>query len=557
MSTDNCQPNPESISGRFNERVQRKAQVEANAAAAATETRNNAAEIKRFVQRKREFKKQKDSCKKKSSGGRKKPKLKFCICPCCNPLNKIFDKIAGRNFFTIPFTTFKIPRFDHLIEKIPTFDQNRREGEKCGACNGTRKITDPTDDSAKYSKVADKVKENAGKIMEREAKLGLGGARTTIIQGNDTLLVGLGFNDNQTYEVAPDTSIAPAMRGNKVPQQGGIKVNTVVGKQGGIAWPQQVGSYTIKCANKFNMIAGAGGITLATHGPLTFSAGITKFVGPQISIGCSSGPLTLEGDSVNITGKAVTLTPTSGTLFVKGSIANTGNITTQGHAHFESVSFPKAACVGVTKSTYTGKANPDVLQTQPALWGASAVKGAVTDLKAFYQSVPMDSKTAAFRVQSPQETKNIGSRVSNIAGLSLPWEPNPTGYVLPGTKISLDGTCPCNEGGKASGIITGNTTHLVPIHNIPHAHGIPEMMHKHEIQLPDIDYTSDSPQTLRDKTITSAQESGVPADPTRDTQTRKSEVLRTGVEFIAAKQVEATKMIHQGVSRLSQLRNLV
>ena len=542
MSTEDCKPNPNSLAGRLDQ-TNWESQQKLNDAASA---KMEAAALKQYAKSKKEFAKKKNAGKTKaSSGGKKKPKKKFCVCPCCSPLNKVLDKVAGKNFFTIPFTTFKIPRFDHLKELVPAFDQNRRPGEKCQACGGSKKIEDPTDDSSKYQQAAETIQQKSSQIMEQEAKLGLGGARTTIVQGNDTLFVGLGFNENQTYEVAPDSGIAPAMRGNKIPQQGGMKVNTVVGKQGSLAWPQQVGNYTIKCANKFSMIAGAGGVTIATPGPLTFSSGIMKITGPQISIGCNSGPLTLEGDSVTLTGKAITVTPTGGTLFVKGSIANTGNITTQGHAHFESVSFPKAACVGVTKSTYTTIANPDVLQTQGAAYGVKALKATATDLKAFYQSVPMDGKTSAFRLQSPKEQKNISNRMSNLASLTKPWETDVTGYILPGTAVQINASrCPCNYGGPASGPIIGTFSALVPLHNLPHVHGIPEMQHKHDITLPDMDYTADSAQALREKTITNVQESGVPADPTRDTQTRTTEAKRVGTEFVAAKAVEATKMFH-------------
>lgn len=552
MSTDNCKPDP----------LDPNTWTQAELEAARNSARMSVAELKRYAAQKKAFAQAKLKCKTKVSSGKgsAKKKKKFCICPCCSPLNRILDKISGKNYYTIPFTNFKIPRFDHLIEKTNTFDQNRRPGEKCTACGGKRKIEDPTDDSDKYQQVAQQVQQNAENIMKQEAKLGLGGARTTIVQGNDTLFVGLGFNENQTYEVVTDGGIAPAMRGNKVPQQGGIKVNAVVGKQGSIAWPQQVGNYTIKCANKFNMIAGSGGVTIATPGPLTFSAGITKFTGPQISIGCLSGPLTLEGDSVNITGKTITLTPNSGTVFVKGSIANTGNVTTQGHAHFESVSFPKASCVGVTKSTYQGVANPDVFQTRGAAWGKKAVQGAITDLKGFYQAVPTDGKTSSFRIQSPAEQKNVAARMSMMPKLSKPWEDIPTGYILPGTAVKIQGsvklnaTCPCNYGGQASGavngsgLINGKFVALVPLRNVPHVHAIPEMVHKHDIVLPDMDYTADSAQSLRDKTITNSQESGIPADPTRDTQTRTAEARRTTVEFQASKQLQTVRTKHQKVT---------
>lgn len=510
-------------------------------------------DARNLAREKKEFNKRKNECKEKADkGGKKKPKKRFCICPTCSPLNMVLDKISGKNFFTLPFSNFKVPRPEALVEKSPTFDQNRREGEVCGSCEGTKKITDPTDDSAKYQEVAQKIEEKSEKIMEQEAKLGLGGARTTYIQGNDALFVGLGFNNNQTYEVVPDSNIAPTMKGGKIPQQNSTKVNTVVGKQGATAWPQGVGNYMIKCANKFNLLAGAGGVTIATPGPLTFSSGILKFVGPQITIGCASGPLTLEGNSVNVSGKTIALTPTGGEVFVKGNISNTGNVTCQGHAHFESVSFPKGSCVGVTKSTYTALANPDVLQTTNAAWAKAAVTGATTEMKALAQSIPMDSKSSAFRSQTPGEAQNKGNRAKAQAKLAAFVEyaqgtpMNGTAFILPGTSIQMNGTNPCNLGGIAGGVISGTTIALIPVHNVPHAHSIPEMMHKHEILLPDLDYTADSAQALRDKTINPNQESGVPADPTKDTQTRTDEVKRTQVELNSAKQLASTSASHKG-----------
>ena len=463
-----------------------------------------------------------------------KPKQRKIKCPTCGIGNKVKDKIGGKNYFTIPFTDFKVPRFDHLIDKVAGFDDNRRDGEVCGACGGSKEIVDVTDDSAKYQAAAQKIEKNSEKIMEREAKMGLGGTRTTIIQGSDLLFVGLGFNNNKTYETMPGGSIAPTMKGGKIPQQNATPVNAVVGKQGTLAWPQQVGNYTIKCANSFNLLAGAGGITIATPGPLTFSAGMLKFTGPQLSLGCSNGPLTLEGESVNITGKAVSVTPTGGELFVKVNINNTGNMTVQGHAHFESMSFAKASCVGITKSTFMAKANPDVLQTQPATWGAKAVASALLDLQTYVQAIPMDSKTSAFRLFSPKENQNLSDRIGAIASLALPWELKPTGYVLPGTTFDAI----INGSAASVQIVTP-----VNVNNIPHVHGIPEMMHKHEITLPDMDYTNDSPQSLRSKVLNGAHESGVPAEPTKDTMSRVAEVGRTAVEFAAATAVEGTKLI--------------
>ena len=515
---------------------------------------SSAQEYTSFLEYKKELFRKKElakNCTPLKISGTKGVKRRFCVCPVCSRLNRVKDKVGGKNYFKIPFTNIKIPRFDHLFDKIVTFDANRRPGEVCGICGGSKQIPDVTDDAPLYAEVAQRIDENAEKIMEAEAKLGLGGTRTTIIQGSDLLFVGLGFNTNKTYEVLPDAAIAPAMRGGKIPQQNGTPVNAVVGKQGSLGWPQQVGNYTIKCANKFNMLAGAGGITMATPGPLTISAGLMKIVGPQLSIGSSTGPLTLEGDSVNITGRAVSITPTGGELFVKGSINNTGNTTTLGHAHFESASFVKASCVGTTKSTMMANGNQDVTVTQPATWSGFAAAAALLDLQTYYQNILTDFSTSAFRLLSPKEQENIADRMAAIAKYAIPLEKLPTGFVVTGTPITFSGTgaatCPCNQGGTAGGAITltniaGTILAPVPLFNFPHTHGIPEMQHKHEIVLPDIDITSGSPVALRGKVINGAHESGVPANPTKDTFARFQQIGMITAEFAANIATEAIKL---------------
>lgn len=460
---------------------------------------------------------------------------RLCRCPTCSPLNMVVGKVAGKNYFKIPFTNLKIPRFDHLFGFTATFDANRRKGEKCGACGGAKTLTDVYDDTGRYEQAAALMDQKSQQILEAESKLGLGGSRTTLIQGSEMLFVGLGFNNNRSYEVINNGAIAPSMRGGKIPQQNATKVNAVVGKQGSLAWPQQVGNYVIKCANKFSLLAGAGGITIATPGPLTISAGMLKIVGPQLSLGSSSGPLSLEGDSVNITGRAVSVTPTGGELFVKGNINNTGNITTQGHAHFESVSFVKAAAVGTNKTTFPANANPDNTCTQPATWSGKGIGSQLMDLKTFFQNVITDSNTSAFRLMSPKELLNVADRMASLTKLCIPIELKPTGVILPGF---------CNVFGIGNLGYPVFSTNLMPVllYNFPHHHGLPEMMHNHEVTLPDIDYTNSTPEALRKKIITGAHESGVPSDPTKDTASRLAQAGRIAIEFAGGLVVEGTKL---------------
>lgn len=179
--------------------------------------------------------------------------------------------------------------------------------------------------------------------------------------------------------------------------------------------------------------------------------------------------------------------------------------------------------------------------------GGAALAAALLDLQTFYQSVPTDSESSSFRLLSPKENENISNRMKSIAKLSLPWELEKTGYILPGTSVKIQGSFPCNWYGPAYGTSTGVTTNFVEIHNIPHMHGIPEMKHCHEVHLPDMDYTNDTPQGVRDKVLTGSHESGLPSDPTKDTVSRIDEAKRTAVEYSATVTMKKTKAVAQNI----------
>lgn len=437
-------------------------------------------------------------------------------CPICGPHVKKKDVTGGKKYFKIPFTdpAYKIP-IPPFIAKTFDFDSSRRDGEKCKACEGKKKIKDVTDDSAKYKEVQQKAEQNIDKTLELEAKLGTGGSRTTIIQGSELLYVGLGFNRSDSYEVVKDGNISPGgvYGGKSAAFAGGYKSNAVVGKQTSAGWPSSVGNYTIKCANKLQLLTGSGGITMATKGPLTISAGITTISGPMVTIGSSSGPLTLEGDVVSISGKTVTITPTDKHLFVKGTISTTANMIVGGHTHSEGISFAKASCVGRNETSTMDTANPDNSQTFPAVWGGAGVKGitsSILDIQLWAQSLPMDVKTSAFRMMSPNENANLANRLGTLAKMVIPFEMTPTGYVF--------------------GVMPG--TAMLPIFNFPHTHGLPPMQHTHDVRVPDIDCSHDSPDALRTKALNGAVESNATHVESNKTTETKNYIMSLVPSFL-------------------------
>lgn len=432
-------------------------------------------------------------------------------CPFCS--GQVLTKNGGRLFSTITgflqrSFAIRVPTAlqSYIQEKTPVSKKSIIKGT-CEICNGTGTIADPSDDTEKYKKVKQLAESKAEEIQELESKLAPPcGNRYTIIQGSDLLEVGLGMNDAPSYRVDKDKSIRnkglidpskinSKKGGPQIPEGG--RANHVQGTNP-IASPG--GHYMIKCSNKFSVLVGAQGIDINTGGPITISGGITRITAPEISIGSQTGRLALQGDVVDITGKSIEVAPTDGHLFVKGTISNTGNLMVGGHTHSESVSFTKAECIG--KNEITKPAAPSDMYAGPAFWGGVGVEGLTSALKDLAGFVT--SKTAnppeAQQIMSPRFVDGLRDKVLNLTYNSQPWEPKPTGYILPGTAIQImAAVCPCNYYGPSAGPIKGVVTSPIPLHNFPHVHALPDSVHTHEVRIPDIDCSADSAQDLRSK----------------------------------------------------------
>ena len=331
------------------------------------------------------------------------------------------------------------------------------------------------------------------------------GNRYTIIQGCELLEVGLGMNTAPSYRVDKNKSI----RNKGLVDPGQINTKTAgpqIPEGGNCNHVQGIntlsspgGHYMIKCSNKFSVVAGAQGIELTTGGPVTISGGITRITAPELSIGSQTGRLALHGDVVDIGGRSVEVAPTDGHFFVKGTISNTGNLVVGGHTHSESISFVKAECSGRNEVTKPGAGSD--LYGGPAFWGGVGVEGitaALKDLVGFTTS-KTTNPVEAQQILTPRFVENLRDKMLNLSYNIRPWETKPTGYILPGTMITITGTCPCNQGGIAAGVITGTVIQPIPLNNFPHVHSLPDNVHTHEVRIPDIDCSADSAAEVRGK----------------------------------------------------------
>ena len=423
-------------------------------------------------------------------------------CPFCGPQAKVKDKSAGKYILNIHliFTKFtlQLPRIFDFIPKLVGFDANH-EGSSCSACGGSKKIKDVSDDTAKYQQIARETEDQTSSIIELESKLGEGNSRHSMIFGNDILQVGAVFNNNIGYRIEPKGGLAVTGNGGGIPQMEGAQCAKVVPIPGALKWPAAIGNYVIQCANSFNLNAGGGGISLLTKGNMELKGGITTISAPQLTVAVDRGPLVIGADSISVNANYINIAPSKGTFFVKGSIHNSGNMITTGHSHSESISFAKAACCGVNQPTTTDQGNKDIAQTQPATWGGIMVNAITTslfDAQMFYADVPLNMETAITRLVSPAEIQNTIDRFKTLTKMLYPVEYLPTGLCVTAVGIGL-------------------------VYNFPHTHGLGAMNHTHNIRVPDIDFSANSPKELRSKVLNKGTYSNAPADPVRDSLLKK------------------------------------
>jgi len=444
-----------------------------------------------------------------------------CTIPCPNCTgagggeSSILVKTAGRlfssigNFLQRTFT-IRIPTelLSYLKERMPV--SKAVALKECGTCKNERRVRDPSCDLNKYQAAASVAQAEARSIEENEAKLGLGGNRYTLIQGDELLEVGLGMNTAPSYRVdycgdvrnwgvGDPENIDVQKSGLQVPK--GAKCNHV---QGLNPPASPGGSYIIKAANRCEIMTGSQGFGCTTKGPVTLEGGITRITGPEVTVGSQTGRTLVEGDTVNLNGKSIEVAPSDGHFFVKGTISNTGNMIVGGHAHFESAS--------VVKLQVTGKNEPSSISSSsniyggPAFWGGPAVEGIIAALRelASYATMSIANPEQAKTVPSVRWTLGLVDEIENVAYTLRPIE-----LLITGITMSLFGP----------GIVF----------NFPHVHALPDGVHVHETRIPDIDTTADSAKELR------AMQAGVSSNaPLAKFQTTLMDVLKGVWESISS-----------------------
>lgn len=386
---------------------------------------------------------------------------------------------AGLNFLQIGALVLESIGnfFGNLTDKLEI-----KEG-KCRTCSGSRQVEDKTNQQPEIQRTKAAVEANKERLIELESKAsggtGPGGNRTTLVVGDEYIQVGAAYNDSKSYEVLPET--LPAKAGVQIDKKGVTQRSRMTATVNGLnPLPVLGGTYTIQCGNKFMLRAGAQGVEIATEGPVKIGGGQTRVVGPEVTIGTAAGQTIIEGDHLQLNGKSISITPDragDGQVSVQGTLTTSGNIIAQGGAHIEGdLSFISASCP--FKEERTKHSSQETEYGGPARWSARA---AAEGLKDYLRTLTIRTLDPSLIIVSPRQALNLFMDDKELAEKALTLELLPTGVILPGQCIVY-------------GVGVATNAAPIPIYNFPHHHTLTDMMHAHNMRVPNINLLEDDEQ---------------------------------------------------------------
>jgi len=432
-------------------------------------------------------------------------------CPTCGSGKKIIKNKKKKESTLLDTLFKKLPFSPRLplnpIDLLPSIMPANVvfKGGKCPDCNGKRTIPDRTDISKNVEAAAAAASKHTKMIAQHEAELGPpGGNRTTIVAGNETVQVGLAVNKAKSYNIIEGGTHVPSKV--HIGDKGciaGHSPSTYVHGTNPIALPG--GNYTLIVGNKLTMVVGAQGVDINTYGPVNISGGITRIIGPQVSVGSSTGQLSLDGKHVQITGDTIALTPSGADkqVVINGTLGVQANAVVAGGLHVDGdVSFTSGTCpMKISRTKFAGGLDHC---TQAPSWQGFAVADASRDL---LRTVSLLATDPSLVITSPRVMMLMIDKMLTLIYTCMTLEPIPTGLILPGMCVVQSVIAPDIDDGTTQIIISTNIT-PIPVHNFVHVHRVYDGIHTHDFESPNIKLVSDDVAT---RTINSSKQSGVPS----------------------------------------------
>jgi hypothetical protein len=386
---------------------------------------------------------------------------------------------AGLNFLQIAAKVLEsVGNFFNNITDILTIKEGR-----CRTCQGRRTVEDKSVQTEEINRTVAAANAQKEKLTELESKAsggtGLGGNDVKFVVGNKFLKIGAAYNDSKSYESVPDGKEVPS--GCQIDKQGVTKRSTKCAQVNGCnPLPTLGGNYTMEVGNHYKLRAGAQGIELSTEGPLTIKAGQTQMIGPEVVIGSGTGEVRIAGKHTQIDGDSIAITPGrngDGQVIIQGTAYCSGNIVATGGAHIDGdLSFISATCP--FKEERSKHSSQETEYNGPARWSLTA---AAQGLKDYLRTSTVRTLDPSLISVSPRQVLNFYMDFIELAEKALPLELLPTGLILPGQLVVVGLGVSVNPG-------------PVPVYNFPHHHTLTDMIHAHNMRVPNINLMEDDEQ---------------------------------------------------------------
>lgn len=182
------------------------------------------------------------------------------------------------------------------------------------------------------------IEENLKQISEIELELGLGGSEIIEISKHKLETIGVLMNDFGSIRL---DKIGKLLDNEVLVDDKGVYVNKSESPLLEYVHVQDLpgGNYTLNVCNRYNVMVGAGGLSMKSYGPVNISGTITNIAGEQINLG-SDNEINIDANTINISAEILRLrNKRQRQILIENSLGVNKNVIIGGGMHVEGETF--------------------------------------------------------------------------------------------------------------------------------------------------------------------------------------------------------------------------
>ena len=176
------------------------------------------------------------------------------------------------------------------------------------------------------------------KLLDIELELGLGGSEIVEISKHKLETIGVLMNDFGSIRL---DKIGKLINNEVLIDDKGVYVNKSESPLLEYVHVQDLpgGNYTLNVCNRYNVMVGAGGLSMKSYGPVNISGTITNIAGEQINLG-SDNEINIDANTINISAEILRLrNKRQRQILIENSLGVNKNVIIGGGLHIEGETF--------------------------------------------------------------------------------------------------------------------------------------------------------------------------------------------------------------------------